>query len=329
MDITTTSGNLPVYKRYLQVIAAIDSYLSQKGYLKLDLPVLSPQLIPERYLEIFETTFRYHDRKDQLYLTSSPELFMKRLLVDGIGDCYYLGKAFRNSELPADKHHPEFTLAEFYKVGKDYHFMAREVLGMLQHIRGEKIVQYHGNTISLAKWEELTVAEACIRYAGISSDILFDEQRFLSEAKRKGYSTEKATYEDVWSQVFVQEVEPHLGANGYPTVLFDYPLQFAALAKPNPDGKTAQRFEFYIAGIELGDCYGELTDTALLTERFQKEYQERQKSGKIDHPVDWGFIETLKKGMPESTGIAIGVERLGMIFCDVESIQRLQLINMS
>ncbi|MDA1316488.1 MAG: hypothetical protein O3B87_00510 [bacterium] len=322
------------YKTYLKVVQSIRSYLNENGYLELDLPVLSPALIPEAYLEIFKTEFTYMDKKQDLFLTPSPELFIKRLLAQGIGDCYYLGKSFRNSEPHSPRHQPEFTMLEWYKVGEDYMYMADQVLKLLQHIAratsgdGAQIT-YQGSQISLSKWERFTVAEAFETYASIKPNILLDESAFINIAKDKGYKTESFTYEDLWSQIYTQEVEPHMGMNGYPTLLYDYPVQFAALSKPNNDGVTAERFEFYIAGLELGNCYTELTDPVLQKARFKAEDKGRKTSGKIGHPVDWGFIESMEAGMPDSTGIAIGVERIGMIFADVPAIQDLSLITFS
>ncbi len=345
MNIKANKNNFETYKKYIHVVAAIEEYLQNKKYLRLDLPLLSPALIPESYLEVFETEFRYFDTKEKLYLTPSPELFIKRLLVEGIGDCYFMNKSFRNSEPHSPKHEPEFIMLEMYKVGENYKYMAREVLQMLGYIANklrvtsyelritndelrENEIVYQGKKISLEKWEEFTIAEVFVKYADISEDVLFDHQKFMDRAKEKGYVIEGFTYEDLWSQIYTNEIESHLGTNGYPTVLYDYPIEFAALSKPNPDGRTAARFEFYIEGVELGNCYSELTDWKLQEERFGKEYEERQKSGKIGHPVDWGFIDSLKKGLPDSTGIAIGVERLGMIFADVTDIADLKLITL-
>ena len=186
---------------------------------------------------------------------------------------------------------------------------------------------YQNNLISLQRWEKLTVAEAFKKYAHISESELFSHADFIDKAKKKGYKVEGFTYEDVWSQMYTQEVEPHLGMNGYPAIIYDYPKEFAALAKLNPDGKTAQRFEFYIAGLELGDCYTELTDWKEQEKRFAEEDEKRKKSGKIIHPIDKGFIEALKHGLTDCAGIAIGFDRLAMIFSDTTSIDELKLIS--
>jgi EF-P lysine aminoacylase GenX len=330
MNIETSLGNLLNYKKYLAVEKTTEEYLQSKGYLKIELPVLSPALVPESYLEIFQTEFQYFQKKEKLYLTPSPELFLKRLLADGVRDCYYLGKSFRNSEPESTLHSPEFTMLEFYKMHATYLDIADELLKLLRYvakqITGQEAIIYQGKNISFEKWEKLTVAEAFQRYAGLSPEELFDSHLLTKKTSQKGYRTEGFSYEDLFSQVYVQDVEPNLGKNGFPTLLYDYPKEFAALAQLNQDGQTAQRFEFYIEGVELGDCYSELTDWQEQDTRFKEEVKKREQSGKIRHPVDTGFIDALKKGLEPCAGIAIGFERLAMIFADAGSIDQLKLI---
>lgn len=350
MKINASIENLVNYKKYLRIEKLTHQFLKKKGYLKTDLPVLSPSLIPESYMEVFETEFGFLDKKEKLYLVPTPELFMKRLLAYGVGSCYYLGKSFRNAEPPSNLHSPEFVMLEYYKVGADYMDIANELLKMLQYIAREKKVKYQGKNISLAQWEKITVAEAFKKYSGINEKELFDHKLFIKKAKEKGYaiyysSSERSksrnsrplqgkqartvtySYEDLWSQIYSQEIEPHLGTNGYPTLIYDYPKEFAVCAKLNSDKKTVQRFEFYIAGIELGDCYTELTDWKEQEERIGEEQTKRIRLKKISHPVDNGFVEALKYGLPKCAGIAIGFERLAMIFANVESINKLRLVN--
>jgi elongation factor P--beta-lysine ligase len=338
MKISAHPGNVSRYKTALGVTRAVRAYLDARGYLELDLPVLSPSLIPEGYLEVFETEFRYMDTREKLYLTPSPELFIKRLLAgrgngtEGIGNCYYLGKSFRNSEPNSPKHFPEFTMLEFYKVGASYEDIAAEVLGLLRSIcksvyGTEERFEYGGTKISLERWEEMTIVECFEHYAGIDGDTLFDHDAFARSAAEKGYVTEGYGYEELFSQIYAQEIEPHLGKNGFPTILYDYPKEFAALSKPNPDGKTAQRFEFYIDGVELGNCYSELTDWKEQETRFANERKARKESGKTDHPVDTGFIDALKTGLPDCSGIAIGMDRLQMMFANAESIEETKLLS--
>lgn len=358
MQIKTEIGNLKNYKIYLQVEQAVHEFMHKKGYLKLDLPVLSPALIPESYLEIFETEFRYFTKREKLYLAPSPELFLKRLLSHGIGDCYYLGKSFRNSEPSSDYHLPEYTMLEYYRVGFTYLQLADEILEMMRFISVETsrrdvstkdyAIRYQNKEISFEKWEKFTVAEAFEKFSNISEKELFDSKLFLRRAKKKGYNinysssgveknlekrssrharTIHFSYQDIFSQIITNEIEPKLGKNGCPTLLYDYPKKMSSLAKLSKDGKTAKRVEFYINGIEVGGCCEELNNWKEQKKRFEGQTKKRQETRMIDHKVDNGFIEALQYGLPDCTGAGIGFERLAMIFADVQSINQLKLIN--
>ena len=330
MKIQTNVNNLKNYRIYLQVEKAVNEFLEKNNYLKIDLPVLSPALIPESYLEVFETEFRLSWEKtylpagrEKLYLTPSPEIFLKRLLVAGIGNCYYLGKAFRNSEPNSSWHLPEFTILEFYKIGVNYLQLADEVLKLLQWIA----LATNNKTISFEKWEKYSVVQAFAKFAQISQKELFNPKEFIKKAKSKDYKIKNATYEDLFSQILAAEVEPNLGKNGYPTLLFDYPKQMASLAKLNDNNQTAQRCEFYINGLEIGGFCTELNDYNEQQKRFDAEVKKRKQNKMINHTIDKGFIKALKYGLPFCTGAGIGFERLAMVFANVTSIDKLKLIN--
>ena len=310
MKIITKVQNLNNYKIYLQVETAVHEFMQKKGYLKLDLPVLAPALIPESYLEVFETEFRYFKQREKLYLTPSPELFLKRLLAYGIGDCYYLGKAFRNSEPSSDYHLPEYTMLEYYRLGFTYLQLADEILEMMRFIssslsfraKSRNLLQspmreisplsalgrndssniYQGKKISFEKWEKFTVAEAFEKFAQISKRELFNSSLFMKRAIEKGYKVKSFSYQDIFSQILAQEIETKLGKNGYPTLLYDYPSEMASLAKLNKDRLTAKRVEFYINGIEIGGCCEELNDWKEQDLRFKMEALRRKKARASD-----------------------------------------------
>ena len=325
MKIKTNVKNLKNYKIYLQVETAVHEFMHKKGYLKLDLPVLSPALIPESYLEIFKTEFNYFQRREKLFLTPSPELFMKRLLTKGIGNIYYLGKSFRNSEPNSSFHSPEFTMLEFYRVGVTYLELADEVLEMMRYI-SEK-VKNSNKKLKFDNWEKFTVAEAFEKFSHISEKELFDPTLFAKKALKKGYNIKGFTYQDIFSQIISQEIEPKLGKNGRPTLLYDFPKEMSSLAKLDEEGKTAKRIEFYIDGIEVGGCCEELNNWQEQENRFKMEDVRRKREKKIVHAIDKEFIEALKYGLPDCTGAGIGFERLVMIFANVDSIDKLKLIN--
>ena len=339
MKIKTTLKNLQNYKIYLKVEKAVYEFMERHGYLKIDLPVLSPALIPESYLEVFETEFNYFNKKEKLYLTPSPEIFLKRLLVEGIGNCYYLGRSYRNSEPNSDWHSPEFTMLEFYKVGVSYLELADEVLDMLRYVndklKNPSFAKALGDKpegkqkLKFDRWEKYSVTQAFEKFAKITEKELFNEKLFSRKAGKKGFNTENSSYEDLFSQIMATEIEPKLGINGYPTLLYDYPRQMASLAKLNDDGKTAQRCEFYINGLEVGGFCTELNDYREQKKRFDSESIKRKKNKLINHPIDKGFIEALKYGLPFCTGAGIGFERLVMIMANTASIDQLKLINIS
>lgn len=330
MDIVVHPDRLDAYKTYLAIYKETEKYLEKNEYLKADLPVLSPALIPESYLEVFSSDYIYQSERTPLFLTPSPELFLKRLIAYSGGDWYYLGKAFRNSERSSDRHSFEFTMLEFYKTKATYFDIADEVLGLMRHLAisltGTDVITYGAYKVTFDKWEKLSVAEAFNSYAGIDERDLFNRESLVEKAKSKGYVVDGFSYEDIFSQIYVQEIEPQLGIHGKPTLLYDYPKEFAALAKLNEDGKTAERFEFYIGGVELGDCYTELTDWEEQEIRFTQEQQKRKELGLSIHSVDKGFIQALQYGLTPCAGIAIGFERLAMVFANKTSIQDLKII---
>ncbi|MCL4364442.1 hypothetical protein M1328_04365, partial [Patescibacteria group bacterium] len=184
-------------------------------------------------------------------------------------------------------------------------------------------------SINIDRWEKFSVAEAFEKFAGINEKELFDEKLFFKKASSKGYEVEGANYEDMFSQIIANEVEPKLGKNGRATLLYDYPKQVASLAKISKNGRVAERCEFYMNGLEVGGFCTELNDYKEQEKRFVSESTKRKKGKMVDHAIDKGFIEALKYGLPDCTGAGIGFERLVMIFAGVESVDELKLINIS
>ncbi|HPT66293.1 MAG TPA: hypothetical protein PK257_03230 [Candidatus Woesebacteria bacterium] len=327
MEIKSQINNLKNHRIFLEVKRLIGVFLQKEGFQEVDTPLLSPKLIPESYLEIFETENLYSDKKEKLYLIPSPELFLKRLIVDEIGDCYALVKSFRNNEPVEKKHSYEFTMLEFYRLKADYFDIAEDVMNLIRFISknlyGQEKIKYQNKTIDLEKFEKITVAEAFKKYAGITD--IFNHKVFFEQAKEKGYRVKNMDYVDVWSQIYGIEIEKKLGKNGLVTFIYEYPPELAAITKIN-ERNIAERFEFYIEGIELGNCGNEGVIIKEYRERFYKDIDIRKKLGLIDYKSDDDFIKILEK-LPKCSGIAIGVDRLAMIFAGVKSINELKLIS--
>ena len=326
MEIECKIDNLKNHQIFLKIKRLASVFLQKNGFEEIDTPLLSPKLIPESYLEIFKTKNLFNKDKQEMYLIPSPELFLKRLIVEGIGNCYFLGKSFRNNEPVEKKHSYEFTMLEFYRVNGDYFDIIEDVMEMLRFMAKKMFnkneLEYQGKKINLNTCEKITVAGAFKKYAGITD--IFDHKEFFKQAKNKGYRVEGMDYTDVWSQIYGIEVEPNLGKDGLVTFIYEYPRELAAITKINELG-IAERFEFYIEGVELGNCGNEGVEIEEYKGRFLKDIEIRKKLGLINYRADDEFISILDR-LPKCTGIAIGMDRLAMIFANIVSISDLKLI---
>ncbi|MBI3577764.1 EF-P lysine aminoacylase GenX [Candidatus Gottesmanbacteria bacterium] len=326
--------NPKLWERYFvreRVIKAIRKFFDERGFHEVETPTLIAHPAAESYLDVFETTLLDRHRKPtKAYLSTSPEVALKKLLVAGIGNCYSLTKSFRNMETQSRLHNPEFTILEWYRIGATYTDIMKDCEELLLSIaqgsdlrKGQTpLLRYQGETIDLSPpWERISISKAFKKYAHVDFDEFFDFEKAKQIAERKGYKVGKnTTWEELFNQIFLNEIESHLG-HKKPTILYDFPSAMGALAKKkSSDPRFAERFEFYIAGLELGDCYSELTDAKEQEERFERELRELRRLGKTVYDYDHDFIEALKVGLPECSGIAVGVDRLVMLFADTKDI---------
>lgn len=319
----------PAFRQILflreKIIRVIRDFFYQENFHEVFTPVLVPALIPESYLEVFETFLRRRDGScKKLYLIPSPEVSIKKLLVGGIGNCFEISRSFRNGEMDSRFHQPEFTLLEWYRVGANYEKIMEDCEKLIAYLnlriknkKEDLKITYQGREIDLtAPWERISVVQAFLKYAKVPYSAIDNLEKIRRVAVKKGYSVKKEdSWEQLFHQIYLNEVEPHLG-RGRPTVIYDYPKELAALAKiKKTDPRFCERFEFYIGGLELGDCYTELTDWREQEERFKKELK------KVSVVADSDFLAALKTGLPDCAGIAVGVDRLVMLFADVVDIK--------
>ncbi len=315
-----------------KVIDAIRAYFKGEGFHEAEVPLLLPTPSTEPFLEVFQTELKDdHGNKWQGFLPSSPEFALKKLLSAGSGSVFTITKSFRNGEGRSSRHNPEFTILEWYRTPGDYMDVARDFANLMLYIResipvlqssSNPVITYQGKEYSLeAPWEKISVAEAFEKYAGIDTEIMLDEAKLKVAGKKKGYQiTDKTTWEEIWNQIIANEIEPKLGQKG-PTILYDYPVSQAALSKKKAsDPRFAERFEVFMAGLELGNCFSELTDWKEQEKRCLADLAERKALGRAEFPMDTDFIEALKLGMPETGGIAVGVDRLVALFADSPDI---------
>ncbi len=317
-----------LWERYFvreKVLTAIRRFFLDQGFHEVETPSLTGSLPPESYLDVFETTLLdRHRLPKRAFLPTSPEPFLKKLLVAGLGNCFALPKSFRNTEDQSRTHNPEFTILEWYRVGADYTDIMKDCEELLVFIHTYLATElvYQGKRVDIsAPWERLSMVEAFARYAKMDLTKALTRETIVPCARKKGYTIRPSDgWEALFDQIFLNDVEPHLG-RGRPTILYDYPIALAALSKKKKsDPRFAERFELYIEGLELGDAYSELTNWREQLARFTLEDEERKRLGKVEYPMDMDFIDALKVGMPPAGGIAVGVDRLIMLFADVTDI---------
>lgn len=277
------------------IINEIRRFFTEREYLEVETPLRIPAPAPESHIDAVPS--------GSWFLHTSPELCMKRLISSGFRKIFQICRCWRDNER-GRLHLPEFTMLEWYRAGCDYRDVMDECESLISSVacstgRG-KMITFRGHEINLdLPWERITVREAFQR---------FSESRM-----------EDALASDRFDEVMVEDIEPKLGLSR-PTFIHDYPAERGALARLRKDDPTvAERFELYMGGLELANAFTELTDRDEQTERFRMEENYRRSQGKTPYPLPEKFLEELS-AMPPSSGIALGVDRLVMVFTDAESI---------
>lgn len=285
-------------------------FFAGRGVLEVETPLLAAAPVTDPQLASFSTTYRGPGASSgcTLFLQTSPEFAMKRLLAAGSGPIWQLGKAFRDGEA-GRRHNPEFTLLEWYRPGLDHHALMDEMDELLAVALGA------------APAERLTYREALVRHAGV--DPLEAPVTALRAAavSALGSVPELGEDRDGWLDLLVSlVVEPRLG-RGRPTFLYDYPASQAALARLRPDDpRVAERFEVYVEGVELANGFHELGDAAEQRRRFEADLERRRATGSPIVPVDERLLAALAHGLPPCAGVALGFDRLVMIALGAESL---------
>lgn len=310
-----------------QINQGIREFFNQQSFLEVETRILVPAPGQEPNLEPFCTKLKdCSGKKEPAFLISSPEYDMKKLLVAGLDKIFQITKSFRNCEESSKFHNPEFSILEWYRVNSDYKNIMNDIENLVVYLAkklyNKTWIEYQGQRIDLAKpWLRKTVNQLFLELAGIDLDKIENIVQLRKITKNKGYGvTDEDDWETVFWLIFLNEIEPNLPKDK-PIIIYEYPAQLAALSKVSEiNSKVCERFEFYIAGIELGNAFSELTDPVEQEQRFVKEQKLKQKLGKQAFEFDKSFINALKLGMPESGGIAVGVDRLAMLLLDAGSI---------
>lgn len=278
-------------KQRARIVQSIRAFFIDRDYLEVETPHRIPANAPELHIDAVPSGDKW--------LHTSPELCMKRLLAAGFERIFQLCRCWRDGER-GRLHLPEYTMLEWYRVRVDYNALMTECEELLRALAPAGTIAWKGATIDLATdFERITLAEAFGRYAGCSA--------------------EEALAAGTFDEVLTAEVEPRLGLTT-PTFLTEYPAELAALARKKPgEPSVAERFELYVAGVELANAFSELTDPVEQRRRFKAEEGERVATGKPPYPSPEPFLRELA-AMPAAAGIALGVDRLVMLLTGAETI---------
>jgi lysyl-tRNA synthetase class 2 len=311
-------ARLPFLRRRAELTAATRAFFGARGYMEVETPYAVPVPGEEVHLRAFATRREFPDgTTEPLWLHTSPEFAMKRLLVGGSGPIFQVARVWRNGEGSA-LHAPEFTMLEWYRPGVDMDGLIDETTALLREVL-PATVSVRGVTTSLARIERLTVAEAFDRYVG--ADVLGTEGDAAAlAAQARARLRENEIWEDLFFRLLLERIEPNLG-RAYPTFLTHWPAAQAALARRDPaDPRVAERFELFVCGIELANAFVELTDPVEQRKRFVLDRARRHALYGRDWDMDEDFLAALAEGMPASAGIALGFDRLAMIASGADRI---------
>lgn len=314
--------------RRADMVKSVREFFDRRGYVEVDTPAL--QLSPgmEPHLTAFETALgEPNGDRQPVYLHTSPEFAMKKLLAAGMQRIFQLARVFRDGER-SPRHHPEFTMLEWYQTGAGWRDIAEEAAEFVRAACGP-VVQRGDVSCDLSQpWEFLSVQDAFARHAGI--DLLAtaddplnpDTDMLCMFADGLGIRTaDTDTWEDIFFRIYLDRIEPQLGV-GAATVLHSYPAALAALARLSPeDVRVSDRFEIFICGLELANGYGELTDATEQRRRFAVMTAMRIAEGRTPYPVDEDFLAALENGIPDCAGIALGFDRLVMLAAGADRIE--------
>ena len=293
-----------------KLLAEIRRFFTDRGLLEVETPVLSEFGVTDVHLATFSTEFisPFGEQSKTLWLSTSPEYHMKRLLAAGSGPIFQIGKVFRNEEA-GNRHNPEFTMLEWYRPHFDMYRLINEVDDLLQQI------------LECPPAESMSYQFAFQQYVGLDP-LSADLSELVEKAeKHQLMGAENESRDTLLQFLFSTVVEPQIGQEA-PVVVYHFPASQAALAQiSSEDLRVAERFEFYYKGLELANGFHELSDAREQLRRFQQDNLQREKMGLPVRAIDTRLLAALQAGIPNCSGVALGVDRVLMIAMGTESIK--------
>lgn len=311
-------------------VQALRDFFISSNYHEVETPTLMPRIPIEPNLYPLKTN--WNQKNLDFYLPTSPESSLKKLISQGIGNCFAISKVFRDLEDIGPTHNLEFSMLEWYEMDKTYLDIATTTQKLVleiyhsilkkQHKELTNILNYQGTEINLSSpWYFFTLKELFQKFANIDLSKNLTAEEIIKTAKDKGYNVDGVTtWEPLYTQIFINEIESKLPQDK-PVFILDYPTALSPLCLPcqNEPG-FSQRFEFYIGGMEIGNAYTELNNSQILKDNFEAETKFRQDNNLPLHPYDQEFIDACGK-LPPCAGIGLGVDRLAMLFADSNNIE--------
>jgi lysyl-tRNA synthetase class 2 len=331
LDLVANPESRQVFEVRARLVAGIRRFLDARGFLEVETPMM--QTVPGGAAARPFVT--HHNALDlELYLRVAPELYLKRLLVGGLHRVYEINRNFRNEGI-STQHNPEFTMLEFYQAYSDYRQLmdlTEELLVSLVDDLREGIdrkLSYRGKTLNLEPpWPRWTMAEALEGLAGVSAERTRSSEGLLAEFAARGVEVPKEArggpdgspfYGVLLAALFEALCEENLDG---PVFIIDHPVEISPLAKQKPgDPRFTERFELYLAGMEVANAFSELNDPDVQAERFRQQLAAREAGDQEAHRYDHDFVRALEHGMPPAGGEGIGIDRLTMVFADRASIR--------
>ncbi len=293
------------------ILSKVREFFAERGVLEVETPAMSQASVTDVHLSSFQTRYTGPGTANglMLYMMTSPEYHMKRLLAAGSGPIYQMGRSFRNEE--AGRHHnPEFTMLEWYRPHYDMHQLMNEVDDLLQQI------------LDCASAETLSYQQAFLRYLHVDPLEVDKIQLRAAAAKleMRDIAEKEESHDKLLQLLFTFGVEPNIG-HEKPAFIYHFPAAQASLAEiSTEDNRVAERFEVYFKGIELVNGFRELTDSDEQLHRFEQDNLRRAALNLPQQPIDNNFLAALQQGMPASSGVALGIDRLVMLALGAEKI---------
>lgn len=331
--------NLEAYHVRTELIREVRRFFEEQSFAEVIPQILNRSVPLEPNIHTFHTQW-HAGRPSDLFLSTSPERTMKYFLARGIGPCFSIGKCFRNLEGAGSRHNPEYLMLEWYRLNTGYRAIIADMKHLIEAIQvrinqfknnpADEPLSYQGSAIDLhQEWQEIRVLEAMAEILDIEPADVVNDQALITAAANRGYTTENASWHELYDQILVQEIESTITMQ--PTVVTQHPARTSPLCSVVPDfPQAAERFEVYLGGIEIANGNNEETDPDRVRTLFTKHHAEltnRAHHDRVIPPIDESFLTSLAQMRASGdtfAGVGLGIDRLAMVFADVSSITAIE-----